>query len=51
MQLKIIALGNKIKRLKPPRNSLFFVFYLTLYLSLYKDYILYVASHSNRLSI
>jgi hypothetical protein len=32
-------------------HSLFLILYLTLYLPFRKDYILYVASHSNRLSI
>jgi hypothetical protein len=32
-----------------PRDTPFLTLYMTLYLPLHKDYILYVASHSNRL--
>lgn len=34
-----------------PRDFLFLALYLTLYLFFHKDYIIYIASHSNRLSI
>jgi hypothetical protein len=34
-----------------PKDTLFSTLYMTLYLPLHKYYILYIASHSNRLSI
>jgi hypothetical protein len=47
--LSFSPLFNKVRA--SPRDTPFSTLYMTLYLTLHKDYILYVASHSNRLSI